>query len=318
MIAYKKIFCIVGLGKHAKLKLIPTILNIKKTLIVSVTRNSKKSINGIKNYKNTKTAIKTLSNDTNFIISTPPNTHYPIAKEILKQNAKVFIEKPAFVSFVQYREITDLVKLHNSVLVELYAYKFSKIYKIFLKNFHYKKKFISELNINFLIPAIPKNTFRNSKKITNSSLFDIGCYPISLLIDIGFKLKNFNIIINNPLKVTKESMKIYFVENNIKINIHIGISKFYKNNIMFKTSKKESFFYDYFFYGVAKEKKIIYKKGNKIIKKTYIHDHNSFEKIFIKKINFFQKNQKNRLNAMGSTIKVLENLAFKANIKRFL
>ena len=113
-------------------------------------------------------------------------------------------------------------------------------------------------------------------------------------------------------------MRICFVENNIKININIGVSKFYKNNIMFKTLKKESFFYDYFFYGVSKEKKIIYKKENKIIKMDYVNDINSFEKIFKKKINFFQKNQKNRLNAMQLTIKVLENLAFKANLKRFL
>ena len=41
------IFCIIGLGKHARLKLVPAIQNIEENLIVSVTRNSKNELKGI-------------------------------------------------------------------------------------------------------------------------------------------------------------------------------------------------------------------------------------------------------------------------------
>ena len=76
------------------------------------------------------------------------------------------------------------------ILIELFVYKLSKTYEKFLQFWFINLKNITNIDINFLIPEIPKNTFRSSKKIQNSSLYDIGCYPISLLVDLGFQIKN--------------------------------------------------------------------------------------------------------------------------------
>ena len=268
MIAYNKFFCIIGLGNHAKTKLIAAIKSIKKHSIISITRNSKNQIKGITNYQNIDSALNKLKKNTNFIISTPPDTHYSIAKKILKTNAKVFIEKPAFISLVQIDKIIKLVQHQNSVLIELFPYKFTKVYRIFKKNFIQNINDIAEININFLIPKVPSKTFRDSKNITNSCLFDIGCYPISLLVDLGFKLENLKIKIFNPLNVKKESIRIFFVENNIKVNINIGIGKIYKNDIKLKKNNNESYLYDYFFYNIPKTKKIVHKSKNVILKKN--------------------------------------------------
>ena len=82
-------------------------------------------------------------------------------------------------------------------------------------------------------------------------MFDIGCYPVSILNKLFEKI-NFKISdIKNINNLNKE---LIFIENKnfkkIKILIKIGIDKKYENKIVLKCKKNKSYnFYPFFMVG---------------------------------------------------------------------
>ena len=243
-------FCIIGLGPHARNKLIPSIKLIKNYKLVTVTRNPNNIVDGIKNYNNLKLALKYLDHDVTYIISTPPSTHYKILKFLLMRGFKVFVEKPIVINSLQLNKIIKFSKFYNSFFYEIFPYKLSKIYNHFVNHFIKNKKSIKFININFLIPSLPANSFRKSNRIIDSPLYDIGCYPISLLVDLGFKFKACKLKILYPNNFLKELMIVELFEKNIKITIKFGIHKIYQNNVIFVTDKNHKYSYNNFFYSL--------------------------------------------------------------------
>jgi len=307
-----KVFCVIGLGSHAKNKLIPSIQNINNHKVYSVTRKTTNKIKGIKNFLNIESAFKNLKNEVIYVISTPPNSHYKIIHFLISKKTNIFIEKPIVTKLNHIKKIVNNSSKNNKFLYEIFPYKLSRLYKCFIKDWTLNKNIIKQVNINFLVPSIPKNSFRKSKLISNSILFDMGCYPIGLLVDLGFLIKNPKLKIFYPKKLIKEYMTIKFSENNINISIKIGINKEYQNNINFITLKNEKHLYDYFFYALPKKKSIKVLQDDKINHTKIINDINLFTKLFCKKLNFLNYYKKKRHNNMICTTQILENLSLKA------
>ena len=309
-------FCIIGVGRHARKKLIPSIKLIKNYKLVTVTRNINNIIDGVKNYNDVKSALKYLDHNFIFIISTPPFTHYKILKILLSYRVKVFVEKPIVVRSTQLNKIIKLSKFSNSLFYEIFPYKLSKIYKYLLNDYKKNENSIKNININFLIPSIPVDSFRKLNRIIDSSLYDIGCYPISLLVDMGFKFKKCKLKIFYPKDIFKELMVIEFFEKNIKITIKFGIDKFYQNNVSFLTYNNYKYSYNNFFYAFPKNKSIDIFKNDILHKNKLIKDNNLFTELFTKNSAFFKLNQKTIFNNMLNTVKILENLSLKTKNKR--
>lgn len=305
------IFCVIGIGLHAKNKIIPSLLDIKDIKIVTVSRKNNKLSNIHKHFTSINNCLLYLKNKKKtFIITSPPNTHYKYFLKISKiKNSKIFIEKPITTSSYEINKITEIAKKNKLLISEIYPYKLSRSFKYLNKFYKHNHLKLKSISINFLIPSFPKNSFRNSNLITNSSLFDIGCYPVSLLLDLGFKINDYKIVQFNSNNPFKKYFKINFIENNIKIKIKIGSNLKYTNNVIFTYNTDNAIVFDYFFYNIPIKKNIIFYKKNKKIKTITNSDKNLFTSYFKK------KTVNTKLNKSFLIIKKLEEMSFNLNNK---
>ena len=228
------IYCVIGIGLHARNKIIPSLLDIKNVKIITVSRKNCNINNVYKHFTSLNSCLNYLNRKkANFVITSPPNTHYKyFLKLVKKNNSKIFIEKPITTSTYEINKITEIAKKNKLLISEIYPYKLSKSYKSLKKFYNNNRLKLKSISINFLIPSFPKNSFRNSNLIINSSLFDIGCYPVSLLHDLGFNINNYKILQFNSNEPYKKYFKINLIENNIKIRIKIGFNRKYINNVI--------------------------------------------------------------------------------------
>ena len=90
--------CIVGLGSHAKNKIIPAIKLINSSQLAVVTSQKDFSDNNVRIFENVNEAISNLEKDYIFYISTPPSSHFEIAKNLMINKFNCLIEKPIFLN----------------------------------------------------------------------------------------------------------------------------------------------------------------------------------------------------------------------------
>ena len=284
----KKI-CIVGYGSHVEKTIIPS-LSIKKKNIKII--SSKPAIKNFEIHPNIKTALKKI--DKRYVIfnATPPNLHFETSKLILNMGFNLIIEKPICLNVKQLSTLKMLSKKQGLFIFENMMYFYSKQFSIFKKYILNKSK-IDTIKLNFCLPNFNKNSFRSNTNLNSSLLYDVGCYPFSLISYLGFEMKDFNISYKFKNKILNY-LNIDFYSKKIKFFVKMGFFSNYENFVEIAHSEKTKVRFNYFFYG----KKI--KKKNEIIlsntkKKTFIiNDHNAFKKIFNfdkKKIDHLSKKQ---------------------------
>ena len=299
--------CIVGLGSHAKNKIIPAIKSISSSQLAVVTSQKDFRDNNVRIFENINEAMSNLEKDYTFYISTPPSTHFEIARNLMINKFNCLIEKPIFLNCNELNEIISIAKNNSTYFYECFMYRFGEIYLEFIDTFSKNQKHIESLEINFCIPKIPDKTFRSQNNLKSSLIYDIGCYPISLINEISSK-KNIRLItVENLGKIVKEKFYIEGNIGNIDLKITFGVGKYYENyiSINFKNRKKIKF--DYFFYGRESEKKIKNFVGNKEQIRV-ISDGNLFE-IMLRNVDTnLSKTQNIRNKKMKRNIKDLEKL----------
>ena len=100
--------------------------------------------------------------ETIFYISSPPHAHYEQSKKIVKNNFSILCEKPSFLNLREFFNIKKILKKDN-FFIEVIIYKYSLLFKHFLNTWKLKKKNISKVEINFLIPKFSSSGFRKNK-----------------------------------------------------------------------------------------------------------------------------------------------------------
>jgi len=300
----KKNFCLVGFGNHAKNKLLPS-LEMGGHLISSIVSSKKKLKSKYIIYSCLQDALQNSDTHSHFIISSPPKAHFSQIKEILKAGRNIYVEKPIFVELDEAKNIFKNLKSNEFFVVELLMYKYTKLYENFINIWNKKKNNCTQMECFFNIPSVNGNTFRDSKNIKSSPLYDIGCYILSLLVDLNISLENLKIhniniqnnkIINLCLKGVFKKMKIY---------AEFGMGKEYKNQVKLKFQKDFKIVFDKFFFGVEAEKQIIFEKKNRK-RIFFVKDVNGFKKIFEYSNSFWLKNQRERFD---NIIKVNQKLS---------
>ena len=303
-------YCIVGLGEHAKSKLIPAIKNSKNVLIAIVSSQSDLELKykGVSIFTDLNMAVKSLEKDVIFIISSPPSSHFDILKVILQNKFNAMVEKPIFLTFEHFKRIKAIGELNQVTFYECFMHRYGLIYKEFLQNYKINKSKISLIEVVFCLPNLPEKTFRDLNNITSSVIYDIGCYPISLLNDLNITNKNIKIThIENIKNLKKERFDIDVKSENINFNIRFGIDSHYSNIVSMKMNNGETIEFNNFFYGRKKEKRIVYK--NKFSERTkVIEDNNLFEVMLKNSIEYFHISQKRRNELMKRNILDLENI----------
>tara|TARA_Y100000590_G_C15735399_1_gene1018349 strand:+ start:2755 stop:3705 length:951 start_codon:yes stop_codon:yes gene_type:complete len=286
-------FCVIGLGEHAKTKIIPAIRTLKNVTLAAIAKREDFEDTDILIFNSLDQAITKLDKDFVFYVSTPPSTHYELATNLLKKDFNCLIEKPIFLNLNQFLEVKKIALDRSKFFYECFMYRYGKIYSEFLDIYFRNKEKIKSLEIQFCIPDIPPNTFRSTQNISSSLIYDIGCYPISLINDIG-KSKEIELVsIENYGNYNKEKFNIQGKMDEINLNIIFGINQSYENYVLINFNDNNRIKFEYFFYGRKIDKKIIIKK-NDIDEIKIINDGNLFEEMLHNVNNNLYKNQEIR------------------------
>ena len=300
-------YCLVGLGTHAETKLIPAIIKNNKNIISIVSK--KKKINFDCNlFKNIDDALLSLTPNTVFVVASPPVNHYEIVKKIILSKRDVIVEKPAFVSLEEANEIDFLCQKNNCIFVELLMYKYTNLYKYFLQTWYKKIKKIKGISCTFLIPSLPANTFRSNIGYENSCLYDIGCYPISLLVDLNVDLQNLKITNYKSDNNNLQYIELEDKQNNIDLSIKIGFGFDYKNEVTIIHSNESEISFSPFFFG-RKDKKIIKETNNDKEEISQFTDINGFQNLFNIPRDKWFLNQKERFKNLIEVNRVIQKIA---------
>lgn len=282
-------FCLVGFGSHSSRRIIPAIKNSNNCLKYIVS-SKKLYFKNIKIFKRLEIAVSKVEKNTVFILSSPPNIHEKQIQYLIQNKFNVIVEKPAYIKLESYL-LTYNKKLKANFIFENFMYRYSygyEIAKALLKNF---KNNVLTININFLIPSYPTNTFRNNDSFKLSTIYDIGCYITSFFV--SSKIKILACELDNKIKLndTPYKLSFRFKSKNFKIFSYIGRSSSYKNEIIFNLKNDFKLKLNYFFYGVEKQKCLSIYHKDKFIKKIFFKDDNQFRHIFSQSKEFFFKNQ---------------------------
>lgn len=302
-----KNFCIVGYGKHAKLKILPALMNSKKIKLSIV---SKKNINlkSITQFKNLDEALLSCSDSTVFILATPPEIHYSQIKKIVSLGRDLFVEKPIFVATSEAKDIYNIAQNNKNIIVEMLMYKHTKLYNLCKNYFNKKKKLVDKIKIYFTLPSLPKKTFRDKKSIKSSIFYDIGCYIFYFLNDLSISIENLKIekivIKNHRL----ESISLRGFHNKLQIFAQFGVTDKYVNNVIFENYNKMSIGFENIFYG-RKAKKNVNLKNSFKNKLVTFDDINGFEELFKVPQSEWKKSEKLRFEKLIVVNETMENLS---------
>ena len=137
----------------------------------------------------------------------------------------LLLEKPAFVTRGQAEEIVSLCGAQSAVLVEAFMHRYTRLYSELLELWASCRARVRRIEIRFLIDKMPPGTFRSEPQIASSTLYDIGCYPVSLLADIGLGDADLAVsavqFAGNP---DKTRIRIAGLAGDIAIDFDIGVS----------------------------------------------------------------------------------------------
>ena len=304
--------CVIGLGNHAKNKLIPGLEASGHKVLAVVSRNPAVNMSGVQNFLTVTDAVSSLPKSTLFVIATPPNFHYVQVKEVIEAGRDVFVEKPAFLSHKDTVELCKLASDHNVILVEMLMYLENDTVQWIIDELKCKSGLLKNIECQFLIPSVPPGTFRNESSLGNSLLSDMACYPLSLLAMAGFDLSNFVLVSDN---VTKKNPIFYIKGNSQQTNIYIrvGLNGQYRNEVKLLFEDDRQVSCEPFFYGREGYRKFRRVTNSRnLIDKVY--ETNAYERMFARKRSEWLLTQQNRCDALCLVSDSLERLAMQAGM----
>ena len=130
-------------------------------------------------FKSMEHAINSVPENTCFLIASAPQQHYQAICQVVEAGFDILVEKPAFVKHEEALDAIKKIKKHRITFGEACMFKHTTLYDEALKYWNRKKREVSEIHIKFLLPDLPRGTFRDDVSLTNSILFDVGCYAIT-------------------------------------------------------------------------------------------------------------------------------------------
>ena len=242
-----KFFCVVGVGGHARNKIIPALLANKQQVVGLVSSRPNELLTDSPVFSSIESALEILPKETVFIVATPPAIHFNQVRVLVEAGKDVFVEKPAFISEKDARNIAAIIQPERSIVVEGFMHRYTSLYKIFSDYWELHRDSIDALDAVFLIPEMPSNTFRQEGSIESSTLYDVGCYMISLLSDLHLPLANLRIVHFSKFDSGHEEIHISGELDGVVVFLRIGTALIYQNFIELRTSNSETVQFSPFF-----------------------------------------------------------------------
>ena len=270
-------FCVVGLGAHARTKLIPALEANGQQVVAVVSGQPPDALNGKRVFPRLEIALELLADDTAFLIATPPHAHFRQIKAVVEAGRDVVVEKPAFVTRRDAEEISRLCEPCTTVVAEAFMHRHTALYARLLTFWAARRERVRRLEMRFLIAEAPVGTFRQDAGIASSSLFDIGCYPVSLLADLGLALAPLQVEdVAFPGIADKERVRLAGVLGDVEVKAEIGVGPGYANSVTIGLDGDESIRLEPFFYG-RKGARSITRTSDSAAQTETFDDHNGLE-----------------------------------------
>ena len=166
--------------------------------------------------------------------------------------------------------------------------------------------------MNFLLPNLPKGTFRNSGEFGCSILYDIGCYALSFLAEINVKFDNLKI--DDLLYKNKRLMRAVLqanyqqFENETKIKINIGVGESYVNEVSLSLKNNKRIVYAPFFYGRQGTRTVHEYTSGKEEQCQKLYEDNCYCKLLAITVDDWRVNQEIRFQRIIAVTRALERL----------
>lgn len=270
-------FCVVGLGNHARTKLVPALVANGQQIVGVVTSQSNPLPLPI--FHHLDAALSTLPPDTVFVIATPPAVHFKQAILAIQAGRDVILEKPAFVTRLEAITAVAESARRGTALAEAFMYRHTRLYRRLTTCWQAQRHCIDAIDITFVVPELPAGTFRQNDDIASSCLYDIGCYAIALLVDLDLPLHALDLReVDSPDDHRREALHLNGVLGGIHANIRIGVNADYVNMVSFQAKNGETTTFSPFFYGRPSEKVISCASASATSRKS-ICDGNAFEEM---------------------------------------
>lgn len=270
-------FCLVGVGGHARTKLIPAIAANGQALRGMVSQQSPDTLPPAPVYPSIEAAVAALAGDTVFLIASPPHAHFRQAMAALGHGRDVLVEKPAFLTVEEVQSAMSEAARHKAVLVEGFMHRHTRLFRRLRDAWPALAADVAAIRIAFIVPALPAATFRQSPEIGASTLYDIGCYPLSLLTDFGLPLDELAIAGLERPGTPAELLHLGGRGGGLEISISIGVGAAYVNAVALKLHDGSTLRYAPLFYGRPGERTITKTTQDGKAEVETIADDNGFE-----------------------------------------
>jgi predicted dehydrogenase len=112
-------------------------------------------------------------------VSTVNSTHAVWTKEALKRGFHVIVDKPAFISLEDTRQLVDLARRYNRCLAEATVYAYHPQIHLAQNAFARVNSRPRHITATFSFPPLDADNFRYKKKLGGGALWDLGPYAIT-------------------------------------------------------------------------------------------------------------------------------------------
>jgi len=219
-------------GHKVTYKVIKKIKTLKTIAFCFKTNSYLKNNKTITIYNDWKKLLKN-KNLNAVVIASPPETHFNIIKEAIKNKIHIFCEKPVTKSYREINQICSIIKKKN--IIHFVNFEFPQIQAfIFFKKKILNNIKIKKINIEWFmkIPQQKRSSWKDSHKKGGGVFYNYLCHCIYYLIDLFGELV-VEKSIKKPSKNPKDLMiKFRNINKNFIININLKILPI--------TSKKKS------------------------------------------------------------------------------
>ena len=144
--------------------------------------------------------------------------------EAVEAGFDVLVEKPAFVNHEEAINAIKKIREHKITFCEAFMFKHTTLYYEALEYWSRKRSEVLEIRITFLLPDLPKGTFRDDVSLKNSILFDVGCYAVTVLSDFSIPLEHIELDEVLMREMTSLCEQILKATTKYKSNLDLAIT----------------------------------------------------------------------------------------------
>ena len=232
---------VCGLGNHARKNIIPAILNSEALNLYGLcTRNNNVLVSTSEKYKCLAFSdFDEILNNKNIDIvylSTPPGLHYEQGIKALNASKHLWIEKPLTIDIRETKQLIKLASESNLSLCEGIMYKYHPHF-LELKQYLTKNLLgrVGQISSKFGLPKMNQPGFRFDKEQGASCLYDVGIYPISLILslfpDEEIVIEESHLIFDKSTGTDVSGSALLLIDSRIHCRLDWSYNTSYRNEV---------------------------------------------------------------------------------------